>query len=129
MAEFIALFSSSAHLVASGEPRALGCYDDAEISSSGVALLNQVGHLVDIERNFRDQNHVGAAGNTAINRNPARGASHHLDHDHAIVRLGGRMYTVDGLGVHVYRCVESEGKVRARQIVVDRLRNTDYFYS
>ena len=110
-----------------GKLRAFGCDHDAEISSAGVALANRFGHLVNIERNFGDQNDVGAAGDAAISRDPAGIASHHFHHDHAIVRLGRRMHPVNGFGGHIHGGVEAEGEVGARQIIVNRLRNANHF--
>src|SRR5450755_34719 len=65
---------------------------DTEIPSASVALANQLRDLVDIEGNFGGQNYVSAARDSAIACDPSRIASHHFHHDHAIMRLGGRMY-------------------------------------
>ena len=72
-----------------------------------------------------DQDHVGAAGDAADDRDPARVPAHHLEHHHAVVRLGGRVQPVDRLGADVDRGVEAEGVVGAREVVVDRLRDAD----
>jgi hypothetical protein len=59
-------------------------------------------------------------------RDPAGVAAHHLDHHHAVVRLGGRVQPVDRLGTDRDRSVEAEGVVRRREVVVDRLRDADH---
>ena len=43
--------------------------------------------LLDIERHLGDEQHVGAAGHGGVQRDPARMAAHHLDHDDAVVAL------------------------------------------
>src|SRR5688572_32740824 len=39
------------------------------------------GNLFQIERDLRHQDHVGAAGDPAVQRDPPGVAAHHLDHD------------------------------------------------
>lgn len=57
---------------------ALGDHDDR-----GVTGLETRGHpgtdLVDVEALLRDEDHIGAAGQTGVERDPARVAPHHLD--------------------------------------------------
>ena len=72
-----------------------------------------------------DQDHVGAAGDAAHHRDPARVAAHHLDDHDAVVRLRRRVQAVDRLGRDADRGVEAEGVVGAREVVVDRLRDAD----
>src|SRR5208283_5006613 len=108
-------------LVTIGKLRAFSYHHDAEISSAVAALTNQLRHLVNIERNFGDQYDVGATSDAAVGCDPTGGASHHLDHDHAIVRLGRGMHAVDGFGSYIYSRVEAEGEVGAGQVVVDGL--------
>ena len=94
-----------------------------------MTLANGSAHLFDIERNFWNQDDVGAPGDSAIDGNPARRASHDFDDDHAIVRLGRRVHAIDGFGGNTHGRVEAEGEIGAGQIVVDRFRNAHYFYS
>ncbi len=53
-------------------------------------------------------------------------AAHRLDDDDPVVRLGRRVHAVDRLGCDVDGGVEAERVVRAVQVVVDRLRDTDH---
>ena len=63
-----------------------------------LALADALGDLLEVERDLRDQDDVGAAGDAGVERNPAGVAAHHLDHHDAVVRLGGRVQPVDGVG-------------------------------
>ena len=85
-----------------------------------------VRHLVEIDRPLRDQDHVRAAGDSAVNGDPPGVPAHHLDDHHAVVRLGSRVQTVDRLGADRHRRVEPERVVGAREVVVDRLRDADH---
>ena len=82
-------------------------------------------HLLDVVRNFRDENHVGRAGESGVQRDEPRVAAHHLENDHAIVALGRGVELVDRFERGVHRGVEAEGRDRSAHIVVDRLRNAD----
>ena len=78
--------------------------------------------IADVERNFRNQNRVRAAGDARIQRNPARIAAHHLDDHDPAVRFGGRVQPIDRVGRERHRGVEPETVRRADDVVVDRLR-------
>ena len=90
-----------------------------------MALAQLDAGLLDRDRLLGDQDHVGAAGDSAHHRDPAGVAAHHLDHHHAVVRLGRRVQPVDRLGADRDRGVEAEGVVGRREVVVDRLRHAD----
>ena len=64
-------------------------------------------------------------GEPGVQRDPARVAAHHLDHEHPVVRLGGGVQPVDRLGGDVDRGVEAEREVGAAEVVVDGLRYAD----
>src|SRR6266545_1926992 len=81
--------------------------------------------LIEIHRALGDEDHVRAAGETAVEGDVAGVTSHHLAHDDAAVRLGGGVEPVDRLGRDRDRRVEAEGVVGAGQIVVDGLRDPD----
>ena len=53
-------------------------------------------------------------------------SAHHLDEHHALVRLGGAVQPVDGLGGHLQRGVVSECHIGAVDVVVDGLRHPDH---
>ena len=68
---------------------------------------------------------MGVAGDAGVHRDPARVAAHHLDDHDAFVRLRGGVEAIDRLRRDGDRGVETEGRLRARQVVVDRLRDAD----
>ena len=105
--------------------RALGDHDDREVAPARVAPLDQPAHLLDVERPLGDQDHVGAAGQPGVQRDPARVAAHHLDDHHPVVALGGRVQPVDRVGRDLHGGVEAERHVGAAEVVVDRLRHAD----
>ena len=105
--------------------RALGDHDDAEAGAIGVPCLDAFGDLRQIERNLRNQDDVGAAGDAGIEGNPARVAAHDLDDHDAVVRFGGRVQPVDGVGREADRGVEAERVRRFDDVVVDGLGDAD----
>ena len=105
--------------------RALGDDDDAVAPAGGVAALDALDDAVDVVRDLGQQDDVGVAGDARVHRDPARVAAHHLDDHDALVRLGGGVQAIDRLGGDGDRGVEAERRLRARQIVVDRLRDAD----
>ena len=56
-----------------------------------------------------------AAGQPGPDRDVTRVAAHHLDHHHPVVRLGGGVQPVDGVGGDVHRGVEPEAQLGARR--------------
>ena len=105
--------------------RALGDDHDREVAPLRVAPAQPLAHLVDVERPLGHQHDVGAAGQPAVGGDPAGVPAHHLDHDHAVVRLGGRVQAVDRVRGDLHRGLEAEREVGAGQVVVDRLRDAD----
>ena len=102
--------------------RAFGDDDDAELGAPAVALAQPLRDDVEVERNLRNQDRVGAAGDAGVQRDPARVAAHHLDDHDALVRFGGRVQPIDRVGREGDRRVEAETVRRADDVVVDRLR-------
>ena len=86
-------------------------------------VLEPLAHLVDVERHLGDEDHVGAAGEPRVQRDPAGVAAHHLDDHDAVVALGRRVQAVDRVGRDLHRGVEAEREVGGREVVVDRLRH------
>ena len=84
-----------------------------------------LGDQGDVERNLRNQNRVGAAGDAGVQRDPAGVAPHHFGHHDPAVRLGRRVQPVDGIGGEGHRRVEAETVGRADDVVVDGLRDAD----
>ena len=90
-----------------------------------MTLTDRLGDLLEVDRLLGDEDHVGAARDAAHDGDPACVSSHHLDDHDAVVRLGGRVQTVDRLGRDRDRRVEAERVIGSREVVVDRLRHAD----
>ena len=99
--------------------------DDGEVLAARVSLADRLRHVVVVDGDLGDEDHVGAAGDAAVHRDPAGVTSHHLDDHHAVVRLRRRVEPVDRLGCDRDGRVEAERVVGAGEVVVDRLRNAD----
>src|SRR6185503_15022724 len=69
--------------------------DDAEVSSLGLAPPDLVADLVDVERDFRNEDDVGRAGDPGAESDEPGMATHDLDDHHTLVTLGGRVLIVD----------------------------------
>ena len=89
------------------------------------AAADELADPLQVEGQLGDQDHVGAAGEAGVEGDPAGMAPHHLDDQHALVALGGRVQAVDRLHRDVDRRVEAEGVVGGAEVVVDRLRHAD----
>src|SRR5918997_1306883 len=105
--------------------RALGDHDDREVAPARVAAAQPLADLLDVERVLGDEHDVGAAGQARVGGDPARVPTHDLDHDHTVVRLRRRVQAVDRLRRDLHPRLEAEGEVGAREVVVDRLGDTD----
>ena len=125
MAELVGLAVRDLQRALLGQ-RALGDDDDREHATARVAAPDQLADLVEVERLLGDQDHVGAAGEPGVERDPAGVAAHHLDHHHPVVGLGRGVQAVDRLGRDVQRGVEAEGDVGGAEVVVDRLRHPEH---
>jgi len=83
-------------------------------------------HRLETERDLRDQDDMGAAGEAGADCDPAGIAPHYLEKHDAVVALRG--------GVQAVKCSrrglegggESERHLGGRDVVVDRLRDTDH---
>ena len=74
---------------------------------------------------FRNQDNVGRAGDTGVQRDKARITPHYLEHHHAVMRLGGGVQPIDRLERGVDRSVEAERGDGAGHVVVDGLGHAD----
>ena len=106
-------------------PRTLRDHDDAEAPTRLLTGADLVAHLLDVEWDLGDQDHVRAAGQPAVERDPSGVASHQLDHHDAVVALGSGVHLVERLGRGADGAVEPERALRAGHVVVDRLGDTD----
>ena len=91
-----------------------------------MAVSDHPADLVDVERDLGDQDHIGAAGDAGVKRDPACVPTHHLDHEDSVVALCGCVQTVDRLARDVQGGVEAERHIGRAEIVVDRLRHSDH---
>ena len=72
-----------------------------------------------MKTNFRNQNDVGAAGDSAVQRDPARVTAHHFqNHDAAVTRCGG-VQTVARISDRGDGRIETERARGGFKIVVD----------
>src|ERR1700756_297158 len=85
--------------------------------------------MIDVDFEFRNQNHVSAAGDAGCVGDPSCVAAHHLDNDHAVVRIGSCVNAIHGLGGNGDCGVKAEGGVGAVDVVVDGLGHADAWHS
>jgi hypothetical protein len=90
-----------------------------------VPTLQDVTHLIEVERNLGHQNNRGSPGDPGVGRNPAGVSAHDFHDQHPVVRLGRGVQTVDGIGCDLDSGVESEGRLGTDNVVVDSLRHAD----
>ena len=110
---------------ARGRSGAFGHHHDGCPPAALVAADQPLTDLGDVEGLFGDQGRRCAAGQTRVHRDVADMATHDLHHHDPIVRFGRRVEPVDEVGGDLDRGVEPEGVLRARDVVVDRLRDPD----
>ncbi len=120
MAELVGLVRLHGHRPRNRR-RALRDHHDRERRPAAVAVQDLVAHLVDVERLLGDEDDVGTAGETRVQRDPAGMAAHDLAHHHAVVALGGGVQAVDRVRRDLHRGVEAERHVGRGEVVVDRL--------
>jgi hypothetical protein len=106
-------------------PCALRHHHDAEAPACRLSRPDLLAHLLDVEGDFRQQDHVGAAREPAVERDPAGVTAHQLHHDHAVVALRSGVHLVERLGRRAHRAVEAEAALGAAHVVVDRLGHAD----
>ena len=94
-----------------------------------MSLANRFRYLVDIERPLRNENRIGTACDSAVQRDPACIPPHDLDDHDAVVRLGRSMHAVNRFAHNVASRIESERVVGAPQVIVDRFRNANYVHT
>ena len=77
-----------------------------------------LGDHADVVGDFRDQDHVRAAGDARAQRQPAGPVAHDLGHDDPVMAVGGAVQPVNGLGRDSQRGVEPEGGIGQGDVVV-----------
>ena len=104
---------------------AFGDDNDAVMLAVIVVVLEQGADMVDVDLLLGNENDVGAASNAGGIGDPAGVAAHHFDDDDAVVRVGGGVDAVNGLGGNHDGGIEAKGLVGAVDVVVDGLGNAD----
>ena len=90
-----------------------------------VAPHDLVGDLGILKGYLRDENHIGAACKPAVERDPARMASHHFEHHDALVAGGCRVQSVQRVRHAGDSGVEAKRHRGGFEIVVDSLGHAD----
>ena len=91
-----------------------------------LALENLVADVLERPGNLGNQNHVAAAGDARVQRDPAGVAAHHFQHHDPLVAGGRGVQPIEGVGRAGHGAVEAERERRGRQVVVDRLGDADH---
>ena len=96
-------------------------HDDERVGELRRFPLEVVRNFAEVVRDLRDQDRVGLPRDPARERDPARVATHHLDHDQPTVRLGRGMQPIQAFRRERDGAVHAEGHQRGFEVVVDRL--------
>ena len=88
-------------------------------------LLETRLHDVDIVRELWQQTHLGTASYCSIKRNPTGVATHYFENENTVVRCGCCDKFIDCFCGNLHCCLETEGAVGHREVVVDGLRHAD----
>src|SRR5260370_9889285 len=102
------------------------CYNNerAEITGS-VTRFDRSRDSVVIERDFRNQNNIGASCDSAVQRDPASMAPHYFDNHHAFMADGGGVQSAARVH-HGMDCgIQSELHCRGFKVIVDGFGNSD----
>src|SRR5258708_23182342 len=86
-----------------------------------VVVLEQRANVVDVDFLLGNQDDVRAAGHAGGIRDPTGIAAHYFNHDDAVVRVGGGVDAVDGLGGDHHRGGVAKGGVGSVDVVVTGL--------
>ena len=89
------------------------------------AAADGLGDFVNVVGNFRNQNHVRAARDAGAQSQPARPMPHDFSDNDAVMAVGGAVQTVNGFRGNVQRGGKTDGQVRHRHVVVNRLGERD----
>ena len=102
---------------------ALGDDHDRRELPTGVAPLQPLAHVVDVEGDLGHEDLGRAPGDPGVGGDPSDVATHDLAHDDPVMGLGRGAQPVDGVGGDLHGGVEPEGHLGPRQVVVDGLRD------
>ena len=108
---------------------AFGHDDDREALAVSFAGRHIVADVLDRKRYFRNEDDVGAAGDSGLDRNPSRIAAHDLNSHDAVMGFGGGVNLVNRVGGGLQGGVEAEGDISRAKVVVDGLGNAYQFHA
>jgi hypothetical protein len=91
----------------------------------GVSFADGLGDFFVIERDFRNEDDVRAAGEPAVERDPSGVPPHDLDDHGPLVTAGGGVQAVESIRHAGHGAVEAESHGRGFEVVVDRLWDAD----
>ena len=91
-----------------------------------MAVLDPLGHVVDVEGLLGHQGDGGTARDARPRGDVAHVPSHELGHEDPVVALGGGVEPVQGVGRDLHGGLEPEGHLGSSDVVVDGLRHTDH---
>src|SRR5439155_5669986 len=102
------------------------CDNDQRTQIPGdITRANGVGHSVEIEWNFRDQDNISPTCDTTMQCDPTGVSPHHFHHNGALMARSRGMETIERVHHRRHCGIETEGHGRGFKIVVDRLRHAD----
>ena len=82
-------------------------------------------YVLKVERSLGDQDQVGSAGEACRHGDPSRTPAHHLHQHDTVMALRRTVEPVDRVRGDLHGRPEADARIRAREIVVDRLRHSD----
>src|SRR4029077_14549604 len=121
----LATFHVAFHLFAVFRSRTFRSDNHSPEVTGHFARIDYVRDLFVIERDFGNQNDIGATGDTALQRDPTCVPSHHFDHNDAPMARRRSVTAVQRVHYYVDSRIETERGRRRFEIVVDRLRYAD----
>src|SRR5581483_8636327 len=121
----LAAFHIALYLLTVFWPRPFRNNNNTAEVTSRLTSLDHVRDLVEIERNFRNQNDIGAAGNASVQGNPSGVPAHYFHHHHPPVTCCRSVHAIECIHDDRYSGIEPEGRCCGFQIVVDRFGDAD----
>src|SRR5438874_5119837 len=121
----LATFHVAFHLLAVFQSRAFRSNYHSSKVTGRFARIDHARDPVVIERDFGNQNDIGATGNTALQCDPSCVPSHHFDDNDPPMAGRRSMQPVQRVHYYVNGRIETERGCRRFKIIVDRLRYAD----
>ncbi len=114
------------HLPSAFRPGAFGRRHRAEVPTAAGSGQDRLTNAGQFKWDFRDKDHIGAAGDARLQGNETRVPPHKFQHDHPVMGLRRRVQAVERLGGSIDRGVEAESHIGAIDVVVNRLGDPDH---